>query len=117
MSGVKTYTFTEFDNGSSGAAKTIDWNNGQKQKVTLTANTTLTFTAPLGAGSFTLRLIQDGTGGRSVTWPATVKWPGTAADISDLTLNQYTVASIYYDGTNYNTQVPKDATDDAIPFT
>lgn len=49
---------------------------------TLTGNTTFTFDNPVGAGrvsSFTLLLTQDGTGGRTVTWPATVKWPGGAA--------------------------------------
>lgn len=42
--------------------------------VTLTGNCVFTFpTATIGT-SFTLILKQDGTGSRTVTWPATVKW-------------------------------------------
>ena len=37
---------SEYDNGKSGTSKTIDWNNGNKQRITLTGNCTLTFTAP-----------------------------------------------------------------------
>ena len=36
----------EVDNGASGAGKTVNWNAGQKQRITVSANTTLTFTAP-----------------------------------------------------------------------
>ena len=40
----------EFDNGNSGVAATIDWNNGDMQRVTLTANCVFTFTDAKGAG-------------------------------------------------------------------
>ena len=58
---------TLYDAGNSGSALDINWDNGPVQKVTLTANATLTFLNPNPGSSYTLILIQDGTGGRSVT--------------------------------------------------
>lgn len=60
--------FAEYDNGNSGASKTIDFANGQNQKIAITANTTLTITAPAAVGHYQLRLIQDATGGRSTAF-------------------------------------------------
>jgi hypothetical protein len=100
---VKTATYkAEFDNGNSGAAATISFLVAQKQKITLTANCTFTFTAPNGPGNFVLRLIQDGTGGRTVTWPAAVKWVGSAAPTLTTTAAAVDIVTIYYDGTNFN---------------
>jgi hypothetical protein len=99
---VKTTTFNqEFDNGNSGAAATVDFTVAQKQKITLTANCTFTFTAPNGPGNFVLRLIQDGTGSRTATWPATVKWVGAAAPVLSTAAAAVDIISIYYNGTNY----------------
>lgn len=100
--GLKTATYnSEFDNGNSGAAATISFLVAQKQKITLTANCTFTFTAPNGPGNFVLRLIQDATGGRTVTWPGTVKWVGSAAPTLTTAANAVDIVSIYYNGTNY----------------
>lgn len=90
-------TAPEFDNGNSGAAKTIDWTRSPQQKITGSAACTLTFTAPLVAGILTLKIIQDGTGGRVFTFPGSVQ--GTPA--YDTTASITTVLTFYYDGTNY----------------
>lgn len=70
---------TYFDAGNSGAAKTIDLANGNVQKLTLTANCTITLTSPASGAfrSLLLYVFQDATGSRTITWPAAVKW-GTA---------------------------------------
>ncbi len=44
--------------------------------ITLTANCTLTFPSPAAGVSFTVALKQDATGGRTVTWPGSIIWPG-----------------------------------------
>jgi hypothetical protein len=99
---VKTLTFDgEFSNGSSGVAATIDWTAAQKQVITLTGNCTFAFTAPLGAGNFLLRLVQDATGGRTATWPAAVKWGGGAAPTLSTAANAVDIASFYWNGSNY----------------
>lgn len=70
--------------------------------VTLTANCTLTFPA-VGAGkSFSLRLAQDGTGSRTVTWPGTVKWDsGTAPTISTAASSVDAFAFACIDGSHW----------------
>ena len=72
-------------NATSGAAATLDLANGNVFDLTLTANCTLTFSGTTAgvACSFTLILRQDGTGSRTVTWPASVDWPaGTAPTLT-----------------------------------
>jgi len=97
-----TVTFrTEFDNGNSGTAITINFGRNQKQKLTLNANTTLTFTAPPGVGNFLIKLVQDGTGGRLITWPNTVKWTLNTSPTLSSNANSVDIATFYYDGTNY----------------
>jgi len=61
---------------------TLDLSNGNVFNVSLNANiTTLTISnSPTStfAGNFTLIFTADGTA-RTVTWPASVKWPGATA--------------------------------------
>lgn len=105
ISGIKTATFyAEYDNGNSGASKTITLTNGQNQKVTLTANTTLTISfSGAGVGHYQLKLIQDGTGSRTVSWSGLSgsRWLGaTSAPAINTTASSETIVNIYYDGTN-----------------
>ena len=60
-------------------AYTIDLANGTVQYLTLTGNCTYTFPTPVAGKSFILIQKQDGTGSRTVTWPASVDWPGATA--------------------------------------
>lgn len=99
--GANTAYFTETDNGNSGTADTIDWTASNKQRSTLTGNCTFTFTAPGGPCSLVLKLIQDGTGSRTVTWPATVHWPGGTAPTLTTTANKVDIITFYWDGTTY----------------
>jgi len=94
-------TFVEFDDGNSGTADTIDWNKGQKHKSTLTGNVTFTFINPADTCNIILRLVQDATGSRTVTWPASVKWPAGTAPTLTTTANSVDVVAFYFDGTNY----------------
>jgi uncharacterized protein (TIGR02145 family) len=94
---------SEYDNGNSGIADTIDWNTAQNQKITLTANTTLSF-IDISDASCTARLqlkiIQDLTGNWSVTFPANVIFP-TLFDFAIGEASQECIVTLYYDGTNY----------------
>jgi hypothetical protein len=99
-----TVGFTsEFDNGNSGSSYTINFNNGQKQRITLTAAPcTLSFTAPtVGVGNFLIKIVQDGGGSKTITWPATVKWPNGTAPTLSTAAGAIDIVSLYYDGTNY----------------
>ena len=102
VSGLTVLTFSsEYDKGDSGTADTVDWANGQKQKSTLTDNVTFTFTAPSGVGNFLLKLVQDSTGSRTVTWPSNVKWPSGTAPTLSTSASAVDIVSFLYDGTNY----------------
>jgi hypothetical protein len=65
-------------------ATTLNLNNGNVFNITLTGNATFTFSGATNgkACSFSLYLKQDGTGNRTATWPASVKWSGGAPTIS-----------------------------------
>ena len=97
----KTSTFDENDEGNSSTAVTIDWTLGNKAKVTMTGNATLTFTAPAGETNLLLRIVQDATGSRTITWPAAVLWPAGAAPTLTTTANAIDIVTLYYDGTSY----------------
>ena len=92
---------SEVDNGESGAAATVDWSQGNKQKIVLTDNCVMSFGKPFGACSMTLKVEQDNTGSRLVTWPPSVKWAGGTAPT--LTTDAYAVDvfEFYHDGLNY----------------
>jgi hypothetical protein len=92
---------SEIDNGNSGTAKTINWNAGNKQKITLTGNATLTFTSPIGPCNLVFKVVQDATGSRTLTYPATVKWVGGSAPTLTTAANAVDILVFYYDGTNY----------------
>jgi hypothetical protein len=97
-----TFSYSSmYDNGNSGAAITINWNNGNMQKVTMTGNCTFTFTAPGGISKVMLQLTQDGTGGRTATWPAAVKWPSAVAPTLTSAAGSVDFVSCLYNGTNY----------------
>lgn len=99
--GAHTASFTETDNGNSGTSDTIDWSLSNKQKSTLTGNCTFTFTAPASPCNLVLKLVQDGTGSRTVTWPAAVHWSGGTAPTLTTTINKVDIITFYYDGTTY----------------
>lgn len=90
-----------YNAGNSGAALAIDWANGNNQKVDLTANWTPTLANPKSGAVYVLELIQDGTGTRTVTWPASVHWPNGTAPTLTTTVNKTDIITLYYNGTNY----------------
>ena len=81
---IEAGTFTngyteEVATANTSTAYTIDLANGSVQVLTLTGNCTFTFPTATAGKGFTLLLKQDGTGSRTVTWPASVKWPASTA--------------------------------------
>ena len=98
-------------NNTTAATITVDWNDGNKQKVTLNqAGHTVSFTNPTGGiGSFSLIIYQDATGGRTVTsWDADIKWPSGTAPTLSSTASALDVVTCIYDGTNYLCQAGLD---------
>jgi hypothetical protein len=96
--GAHTIGFTEFDNGASGAAKAIDFRVSNKQKISVSANTTLSFTPPTNPCNLTLKLVYAGA--FTVTLPTHKKPSGVALTFSS-TNGATDILSIYWDGTSY----------------
>jgi len=81
---------------------TIDWKLGNKFKFTFGAqNETFTFTAPSNSCNLLLLMVQDATGGRTVTWPGTVKWVDSIEPSWGTGADAINIATFYYDGTSY----------------
>ena len=79
---------------------TPDVSNGQIQQVTLTGNVTWNAFGgtPQAGQSMLVKLIQDGTGGRTLT--STMKWAGGTKTLSTAA-GAVDIAAVFYDGTNY----------------
>lgn len=88
-----------FDAGNSGTTKAINWNDGDQQKVVLTGNVTFSFTNTVAGRAYVLYLVQDGTGGRTCTFPTSspaVRISGTNFGTPSLvtTLNTLTIVTL-----------------------
>ena len=85
---------------------------GNCVKLTLTENLTsgLFFVSnPPGPCTVTIRVIQDGTGGRTITaWPAACKWPGGSEPLLSTGANDVDIVTFYFDGTNYYGTIVRD---------
>lgn len=96
---------TYFDAGNSGAAITLNLANGNVQKLTLTANCTITLTSPASGAmrSLTLLVFQDATGSRTITWPGSVKWGNAGAPVLTTTASKMDIISLFTvdGGTNW----------------
>lgn len=85
---VSTGTFTKptingsvsaLATASDGSTVTFDLAASNIHSVTLAGNRTLALSNGSTGQCFVLRLIQDGTGSRTVTWFSTIKWAGGSA--------------------------------------
>lgn len=93
-----------YDNGNSGANKTITWTNGDRQKLTISASTTLTYAGAVAGQILTLLIIENGTGNFTIALP-TSKWPSGSAGTFTTTASAINTLTVMFDGTNYLTQL------------
>ena len=100
---IQTLNFTnEYSNGTSGGGTVnIDWTKGGRQSITLTTTQTFTFTAPIGDSSLLFRLIQNGSGNNTVTWPSTVQWVGGMPPTLSTAAGAVDIISLFWNGSNY----------------
>lgn len=92
---------SEFNAGNSGSSLTINYANGAAQLVTMTGSSTFTFSNGITGGAYVLRLVQGGSGSYTVTWPASVVWPGGSPPTLSTTVGEVDLINFYYDGTAY----------------
>lgn len=87
-----------YDLSTSWTSKTVNRANGRRQYISMTGNCTFTFSNPVAGRTYLLELIQDWTGGRTVTRPWSVE--GTVS--IDSAINAKTIVTMYYDWTKYH---------------
>lgn len=82
---------------TSGGAVTLDYATAEVWGVTLTSDCTITLAGAINgtASPITAILMQDATGGRTVTWPASVVWEGGVAPVINSSANESTVVSVF----------------------
>ena len=103
----KTAKFLEeYEIGNSGAAKEINWLNGNNQKITLTDDCTVTMLPiPNGVSRLQLKVIQGlsvhEAGGNNIVFPDNVIFPAGSFDFTSATQGQICIVTLYYDGTHY----------------
>jgi hypothetical protein len=97
---VTNYTETTVT-ANTGASYTIDIAAGTVQILTLTGNCSFTFPTATAGKSFLLFLKQDGVGGRTVTWPASVKWPASTPPTITSTASRTDKYVFTADGTSW----------------
>jgi len=109
LKNAETITFDqELAQTGAGGTLTVDLTAAQKHKVTLTASTTLAFTAPLGVGNFLLRIVQGGSGSYAITWPTqgqaagNFAWVGKTIIALSTAVGAEDIVSIYYNGSYYD---------------
>jgi len=102
---IATAHYNSWATGNSGSAIDIDFDTYQARTVTLNAaNVAIELQTPRGPGAFKLILIQDGIGGRNVTWSTegseSIYAPiGTLAP--DTNANVRTLYGLIYDGSDW----------------
>jgi hypothetical protein len=93
-----------YDNGNSGSSITINWANGDRQKLTMSAACTISFSGALSGQVLLLYLVENGTGGFTPSFP-TLKWPQGSAGTATTTAGAINLYAFFYDGTNYLAQL------------
>jgi len=81
---------------------TINWDcDNQVAKVTLGGNRTMAAPTNMKNGAtYILRVYQDGTGSRTITWNAVFRWPGGTAPTLTTTAGKMDIITFTSDGTN-----------------
>ena len=102
---TKFLAYGRYDNGNSGSSKTIDWSNGDRQKLTISAACTLAYSNAQTGQIITLEVVENGTGNFAITMPANTKYPGGITQAFTTTPSAINLVQVYYDGTNYLTTV------------
>lgn len=99
----QVYSDLSTTNTPTGTIQTINFNNGNSQKLNLgsaTGTVSITLTNPKPGGTYFIR-IQQGIIPRAITFATTVKFPGGTAPTLTPTNNAEDTIVIFYDGTSY----------------
>jgi len=82
-------------------ATTLDLATYNHRRVTLGGNTTLTLSNGAAGGIYTVEVLQDATGSRTLAWGADVVWANGATPTQTSTANRKDIYTFLYDGSKY----------------
>ena len=85
---------------SDASTVTFDVNEANVHTVTLGANRVFAISNETAGQKFMIRILQDGTGSRTVTWFSTIKWAGGSAPTLTTTANKADVVGFLVTGTD-----------------
>ena len=107
---AQEYTATQNFNAttlSDGATINWDASANQATTVTLAGNRTMAAPTNLKVGTYILRVYQDATGSRTITWNSVFKWTAATAPVLSTTANALDIITLFSDGTNlYGSYLP-----------
>lgn len=83
------------------ATVAVDFSVSNNNQVTVAGNRTLTFANPAVGEIYCVRITQDASGSRTITWP-TIKWAGGSAPSLTATASRTDDVFLMYDGTFYS---------------
>lgn len=83
-----------------GAGGSVSFATANHVRHTMTGNGTLTLSGGVAGGIYTVEVLQDGTGGRTVAWSGAT-WSGGVAPAATTAANRKDVYTFYFDGTAY----------------
>ncbi|MFL5786731.1 MAG: hypothetical protein ACJ748_01650 [Flavisolibacter sp.] len=83
------------------ATTTIDLSTGNIFQINLAASITTLTLNNATPGKYYFQFTQDATGSRTVSWPASFKWPGGTAPTLTTTPNKTDYIECLYNGTNF----------------
>lgn len=98
ISGFQAATLTP-----AGTTQTLDFDNGNVQKVDLgsaSGDVTLTLSNPQSGAMYRILAVQAATP-RDLIWPASVKWANGQKPILSQNAGEVDKITLYYDGTNF----------------
>lgn len=96
---VEGNTLNGYASNTDGATITFNIGQANKHTVTLGGNRTLALSSVVTGQVFLIRLLQDGTGSRTVTWFSGISWAGGTAPTLTTTANKADVFGFLCTGT------------------
>lgn len=88
---------------------TINWDTalGRVATVTLGGNRTIAAATNQKVGTYILRVVQDGTGGRTLTWNGNYKWTAQTAPVLSTAIGAVDIITFFSDGSKmYGSYLP-----------
>lgn len=90
-----------FKTATDGSTVQFDLARSERWQVTLGGNRTLSIVNAEAGDVLYAKIIQDGTGSRTLTWPSTVQWGSGSAPTLKTAASSTDVFQFVYDGTNW----------------